>query len=431
MPIRGPVMPEWASAEHQALRDRLVNQLSRAGHLPDKRLMEALRAIPRHAFLPDVDPELAYQNEAHVTERAVDGRPLSSSSQPTIMAIMLGQLALQQGQRVLEIGAGTGYNAALIAHLVGDRGTVTTVEIAPKLTKRAQERLDAIGLSRVTVACGDGGFGVPASAPYDRIIVTAAAGDLAPAWEQQLADGGRLVVPLRLRTAQCSIAFERANGHLASVSARDCGFMPLRGAFAEPDRVQTLGPDAQLLLELGAQRPVDHDALYTALAAPGQQVPTGIRATVAELVRGLSLWLALREPAIARVGTLGSVDFCSLLPPLIAVRGQVWTAALVGERALAVLVRTRTSPARAGETARLEIGVRGLGPGGRDLAHQLAAHVRDWHTWGRPTTDALKILVTPRGSEIKSGTTVIDMPHTRMVVDWQHGTPGPPPAIPT
>src|SRR3954447_1093548 len=216
MPSRGPAMSERSRNGLQTLRDCLVDQLARAGHIPDERVAEALRAVPRHAFLPQLDPELAYRDEAHVSARSLDGRPLSSSSQPGIMAIMLGQLALERGQRVLEIGAGTGYNAALIAQLVGEQGSVTTVEIDPDIAERAHARLAATGLSRVTVVCGDGAFGSPERAPYDRIIVTAATGDLAPAWQQQLTERGRLVVPLALRSVQRSIAFERADGHLAS-----------------------------------------------------------------------------------------------------------------------------------------------------------------------------------------------------------------------
>jgi protein-L-isoaspartate(D-aspartate) O-methyltransferase len=416
-------MPEPSADDHAALRDRLVDQLSRDGSIPDERVDEALRAVPRHAFLPDLDPELAYRNEAHVTARMVDGRPLSSSSQPSIVAIMLGQLALKRGQRVLEIGAGSGYNAALIAHLVGDRGTVRTVEIDPDISERAHARLAAIGLSRVTVVCGDGGFGSPENAPYDRIIVTAAAGDLTPEWRQQLAEHGRLVVPLRLRTVQRSFAFERVDGHLASVSVRECGFMPLRGAFGEPDRVHTLGPDPRVLLELGEPRAVDCDALYSALAEPGQLVHTGIRATIADVLGGLSLWLALREPAIARLGTLGAKELRGLLPPLIAARGQIWTGALVGERALAVLVRAPTATARTREPAGFNIGARGLGDGGHELADRLVEHVREWHARGRPATDVLKIRAAPRGCETKPGTVAIDTPHTRLIVDWQHGAP--------
>ncbi|MGH3885395.1 MAG: methyltransferase domain-containing protein [Pseudonocardiaceae bacterium] len=101
------------------------------------------------------------------------------------------------GHRVLEIGAGTGYNAALLAHLVGPAGKVTTVDIDSKVVRGARECLAAAGYRGVSVVCGDGEFGYSDHAPYDRIVVTAGAWDLPPAWVDQLAAGGRLVVPLR------------------------------------------------------------------------------------------------------------------------------------------------------------------------------------------------------------------------------------------
>src|SRR6266702_1895917 len=110
-----------------------------------------------------------------------DGLPLSSSSQPAIMAIMLEQLGVAPGYRVLEIGTGTGYNAALIAHLVGERGTVVTVDIDADLVAKARANLDGAGYPDVIVICGDGGFGAPGHADDDDIIVTAGAWDLAPA----------------------------------------------------------------------------------------------------------------------------------------------------------------------------------------------------------------------------------------------------------
>src|SRR5215204_4057723 len=126
--------------------------------------------------------------------RPARGRPISSSSQPAIMAVMLDQLDVRPGQRVLEIGTGTGYNAALLAELVGGSGAVTTVDIDADLVEQAGRNLDAAGVGGVDVVRGDGSAGGvdvvrgdgsagwPDAAPYDRIILTAAARDLAPAW---------------------------------------------------------------------------------------------------------------------------------------------------------------------------------------------------------------------------------------------------------
>ena len=103
------------------LRERMLAHVIETSGIRDERIAAALRDVPRHLFLPHLPPEDAYLDDAIVTKRDADGQPISSSSQPAIMAIMLDQLTLAPGQRVLEIGAGTGYNAALMRHLVGPR----------------------------------------------------------------------------------------------------------------------------------------------------------------------------------------------------------------------------------------------------------------------------------------------------------------------
>ena len=109
-------------SEPRELRERLVTELRAADALHDDRVAAALADVPRHKFLPGIDPSRAYADDAVVTKVDADGRPISSSSQPAIMALMLEQLGVEPGHRVLEIGAGTGYNAALLAHLAGGLG---------------------------------------------------------------------------------------------------------------------------------------------------------------------------------------------------------------------------------------------------------------------------------------------------------------------
>src|SRR5690606_14213709 len=143
------------------------------------------------------------------------GQPTSSSSQPAMIAIMLEQLDLQPGHHVLEIGAGTGYNAALIAHLVGEQGRVTTIDIDKGLVDAARAHLAKAGFDRVEVIAGDGMRGYAPNAPYDRIILTAAGWDIPPEWLAQLKPDGRLLLPLSFYGPQLSIAFERRDGYLA------------------------------------------------------------------------------------------------------------------------------------------------------------------------------------------------------------------------
>lgn len=148
----------------------------------------------------DPDPgtlEAVYRDVALAVSIDATGNLISTASEPTLVARMLERLDVQPGMSVLEVGTGTGYNAALLASLVGSEGRVTTVEIDPELAAGAGHALQSTGHSNVRVFCADGAAGVPAAAPYDRIVVTAGCADLSPAWLDQLSEGGRLLAPLR------------------------------------------------------------------------------------------------------------------------------------------------------------------------------------------------------------------------------------------
>ena len=192
------------------LRERLVAEVLATSGIRDERIAAALRDVPRHLFLPHLPPEEAYLDDAIVTKRDAEGQPISSSSQPAIMAIMLDQLDLAPGQRVLEIGAGTGYNAALIRHIVGPSGAVVSVDIEADLVDRAREHLASAGCPDVAVVAADGAEGYPPGAPYDRVIATVGVSDLAPAWLHQAGPDARIVVPLDVRGSQLAVAFGRA-----------------------------------------------------------------------------------------------------------------------------------------------------------------------------------------------------------------------------
>jgi protein-L-isoaspartate(D-aspartate) O-methyltransferase len=217
-------------------RAALVARLLREGVISLGPVADAFAAEPRERFIPSVHSEhglaAVYRDEAFVTKRDARGMPLSSSSQPALMARMLELLDVHPGHRVLEIGAGTGYNAALLARLVGPRGHVTTVDIDAGVASQARRALRASG-HRVTVAVGDGREGYATRAPYDRIIVTACSDGLHRAWLEQLAGGGLLEVPLRLDPDRSAIqvipVFERQGDRLRSAGLTWGGFMPLHG----------------------------------------------------------------------------------------------------------------------------------------------------------------------------------------------------------
>jgi protein-L-isoaspartate(D-aspartate) O-methyltransferase len=374
------------------LRDRMVDRLLSGGAVHQGPVADALRAVPRHLFLPGVEPAAVYEDEAIPTRWSPDGRPTSSSSQPAIVAAMLEQLGVRAGHRVLEIGTGTGWNAALLARLVDPDGAVTTLDIDAEVAEQAGRNLAAAGAGAVRVVRADGAEGCPAGAPYDRIILTAAARDLAPAWLAQLAPDGRLVLPLALRGSQRSVAFEPAgDGVLESVSIVDCGFMPLQGELAGEDPIRPLGrPGLFLLLE--DPTPVDTAALLAALDT-GPVVATPVDVSRREALTGLRTWLALHEPAAG---------------DLLAQRDD-------GHRPMPVLVGPGGLAALAPAGPATE--VQGYGSSGDALAGRLLDHVLDWAGAGRPDSSRMRIRAYPSGADVPARTT-IDRPHTRFVVDW-------------
>lgn len=230
------------------LRRKLVEDLRRKEFLRDDRVAEAFEQVPRHLFVPGRPLKHVYSDEAIIT-KTLDGAGVSSSSQPSIMAIMLQQLELVPGQRVLEIGAGTGYNAALLAQLVRDGGHVTTIDIDPQTAEEAQAHLRAAGAGNVAVVAEDGGYGYAPHAPYDRIIATASCWQIPQPWIDQLAEGGVLVLPFRLNGAHVSLALRKDGRELVSTRAAMCGFMPLRGAFG-PRRSYLMLPGVRVAAEV-------------------------------------------------------------------------------------------------------------------------------------------------------------------------------------
>lgn len=169
------------------LRDSAVDALIGNGTIVSKAVEAAMREVPRHLFIPEAEPEEAYDPfRAVVTKRDAGGNALSSVSDMHVQSWMLEQARIESGMNVLEIGSG-GYNAALIAELAGPAGRVTTVDIDEQVTDRASRLLGEAGYSRVGVVLADAEHGVPEHAPYDRILVTVGAWDVPPAWTEQLA----------------------------------------------------------------------------------------------------------------------------------------------------------------------------------------------------------------------------------------------------
>jgi protein-L-isoaspartate(D-aspartate) O-methyltransferase len=179
--------PPDTSWEHQVLRERMVEQQIAAREVTNPAVLDAMRSVPRHRFVPGVDPELAYAD-----------RPLpigqgQTISQPYIVARMTELARPDSTDRALEIGTGSGYQAAVLASIVD---SVYTIEIIPELAATATKRLRRLGYDNAVVRNADGFKGWPARAPFDVIIVTAAPENIPPPLIDQLADGGRMIIPV-------------------------------------------------------------------------------------------------------------------------------------------------------------------------------------------------------------------------------------------
>jgi protein-L-isoaspartate(D-aspartate) O-methyltransferase len=461
MAAGGPDADHGNGSEPDIARGRLADQLrdsERAGAAVEA----AFRDVPRHLFLPEMAAARAYQDEAFAIKFGTDGLPLSSSSQPAIMAIMLEQLGLAPGQRVLEIGAGTGYNAALIAHIVGDQESIVTVDIDPEIVGRARAGLAAAGYGGVRVVCGDGGLGVAEHAPYDRIIITVGAWDIAPQWLAQLAPGGRIVLPLSIRGIQLSVALEQAGDHWASRSACRCGFIRMAGTLAGPETFVPLGPQPGLCAHADDAQALDGDALFQALSGDATSTATELRAAGMGELGDLDFWLTVTEPSLARLTLVGMAgrraSMASLMPLGGLARaggggGQIGVAALVparGQRrpALSGLSGPASVPRKPAwlheRPASLGLVFRGFGPGGAELARYLARRALVWHGLGRPGAADIRISAYPSATGFEAaeseaadseaaesgvpapapapaaapGTVVLRRRYTRLVLDW-------------
>jgi protein-L-isoaspartate(D-aspartate) O-methyltransferase len=174
--------------------------------------------------------------------------------------------------------------------------------------------------------------------------------------------------------------------------------------FAHMAADSLLGEAPGLVLEHDPAQPLDHSALYAALHEPREPIATGVRVTDADLFGGLGVWLAVREPAIARLGAIGAAAATGLVPALVSLPGQAWTVALLSERALAVLVRLPVAEVQPTTPGTFEIGARALGPDSDELAERLARHVRDWHADGRRSPHALLARASAPGAVTGRGT---------------------------
>ncbi|MEU6536454.1 methyltransferase domain-containing protein [Streptomyces sp. NPDC047000] len=302
-------------------RDALVREIDATGAWDADPVWRAsFAAVPRHLFVPyyfvarprgyerrwgeSPDPAarerwlLGAYEDVPLATRLRDGELVSSSSQPSLMALMLTALEVADGDRVLEIGTGTGYHAALLAHRLGDDALVTTVDLEPEITEAARRHLAAAGY-RPAVLTGDGARGVPERAPYDRIVATCELSTVPRAWLAQCRPGGRILMPFATGVVALDVAgAARAEGRFLATPAY---FVPLRGCTGPvPEPVPLGGVPAAarqddlfrflLALTRGRLGPQEAYVLWEREGRPG-------RARYGMTVSGERAWAWLDDPA--------------------------------------------------------------------------------------------------------------------------------------
>ncbi|MCP9986565.1 MULTISPECIES: methyltransferase, FxLD system [Streptomyces] len=399
----------------QDLRDRLVDRIvkERIAGLHDPRVEAAMRTVPRHEFIPQAPLETAYANQAVTIKDNPDPDtlPLSCVSQPDVVFFMLAQLDIQPGHDILEAGAGTGYNAALMQLLTGPDGKVTTLDVHEDVVAHARQRLTAAGFGDVRVLARDAALGAPEFAPYDRIIATVGVWDLPATWWDQLPVGGRLVLPLRWRGLTRSVAFVREADRLRSESLATCGFLPMIGQDGE--REDYVDEHRLVKLYWDADQPIQPTDLRHNLTADRAHVAwMDVSVAPDEPLDGIWLRLSATDPATCRltVRPAAFAEGTGLHRPAI----PALTPALAETDSLAYLI---LEPIDQDGSRRYRLGAAGYGPDARNLAERLTTRLRAWDT---ARSIQPSITAYPAGtpdSRLAHGH-VIDKPSVRLVITY-------------
>ena len=360
------------------LLETMVDELAASGALRSAAIRRSFVEIPRHLFVDRSTLEEIYSDAPIVTKTDPGGRPVSSSSMPSLIANMLEDLDLRPGLRVMEVGAGTGYNAALLGHIVGASGRVVSIDIDSDIVATARTHVSRTGLTNVRVVAADGAHGFPPEAPYDRITVTVGVREPFPAWVAQLSDGGILQTPIWIRGQQLVATFRKLDDRLTSISLTYGGFMRLRGSSRTGEGyVECAG------WTLCHEQPetVDRRRLAAALTeATRNTKPAHLRKR--DIGVPFRLYLAMHDPRFAlaeRCDESGRVTSQAV--------GYVdWDSC-----SLALLASQRGSD-------KVEL----LSHGSSMLVEQLLSHIGRWETMGSVTLSDCRITIEAGSSGVAS-----------------------------
>jgi protein-L-isoaspartate(D-aspartate) O-methyltransferase len=373
------------------LQKKLTAELIDKKLIKTKEVENAFLSVPRHLFLPGVEPEKVYSDIPIVTKW--NGKyPVSSSSQPSAMAIMLEQLELEPGLKILEIGAGTGFNAALMANITGENAKVVTVDIDKEICNSAEANLKSAGYERVKVICGDGAAGYPAEAPYDRIILTAGVWDINPDWFRQLKPGGILLLPMVISIKdQMTIAFKRVDDHLESTSISGCKFMELQGNYPKPANFIEIGVTIGLCSKY--ELDINKEKFYSEFKNQTNDYPLEIKVTGREIHQSLLPWLEIFEPKFCFIAS--NIDTTEILglPVLPEYKGRSAPLlyGLADTKSICLLNFTEEKTEHGDLNLKYyTINLRNFGKDG-ELAERFAILLAKWNNAAKPGINDIKV----------------------------------------
>lgn len=405
---RNPGTPATEPPSDARLNAALIGELRASGWVRTERVASALEAVPRGRFVPPAFSDQAYANEVVFTKRDdTDGTALSSVSAPWLVAGMLERLAPRTGDRVLEVGSG-GWNAALLRHMVGSEGHVTTVDIDADVVDRAVHTLADSPWQDVHIVHGDGRAGYRRDAPYDKIMITVQASRVEPAWLDQLAPAGTLVVPLRVRGMGRLVTFTAENGHWRGGGWEQCGFVRMRGEGAAQDSGTSFQVGGGVRLRVHDSALPQAEALVDAAVHARQEMWSGVTVGVAERTRPLvDLWLAT---VLERYGRLldDAPPGGGNVTPLPGGSSATWTGATLAYVTMRAADDSGT---------RFEYGVAWHGPDAAP-AEEVAGQLRAWDQRQRGRQGPSLMLYRDHMPPVQAPARVLGRGAPHLVLTW-------------
>lgn len=415
-----PAVPGEPS-EAVRLRQAMAETVIDGGWAPSEPVQDALRTVPRHRFAPEANLAATYDggDRAVITRRDEAGAAISSVSAAWLQADMIENLCLTPGAIVFEAGSG-GYNAELIAHVAGPEGRVVTVDIDSWVVRRTRRFTAEAGSGRVAVVEADAALGAPAHlvprGGFDASVITYNCWDIAPAWRDQLIEGGRLVLPLEIGGYTRAIAFERRGEALHARHFTYCGFVRDQGQQARSIPVTGL-LDGELTLRFEHGDAAETAGLEEALRGPRHEIATGVTMGAGAYFGSLQLCAATTLPGFCRLVAHQDTGVTDIAKDRD-------TPAVVGDASLAYLTHVQTRHGELPEDKEWEWVVHAFGEQGPQLAEQLAATVRAWDRHVRADDNDKHadpvLTVHPAGTpdDLLPAGHVLDKEHCRLVFQW-------------